>query len=201
MIKATVTAVGTITRSATVRTSKEGVTFLSFSMTVNIPSSDGHSVGMELSVSKDGDESMTADYAVGRRISVSGVLTPRKQDETLYYNLKASSCSFECPEKDSIAGDVLFRGTAGKTIQTRTDRNGKPYFTFSAYSSDKVGDNYVFIWMRFIYFSSSPAEWFQAGCGFDAAGALEVSVYKDKLDLTCRIKTLEKWEKQVHADS
>lgn len=171
-------------------------------MTVSIPSTEGAAVPMELSVSRDGDESMTADYAAGRRVSVSGVLVPRRSDSNgpVYYNLKATGCSFECSAQDSIAGDVMFRGTAGKAIQSHTDRKGNPYFTYSAYSSDRIGANYVFVWMRFIFFSALP-DWFQACCGFDATGAFEVSVYKDKLDLTCRVKTLEKWEKQVHAET
>lgn len=196
MIKCNVTAVGTITRSASMRESKEGQSFMSFSMTVCIFNDSGTSFPLELSVSTDADEALLAAFAAGKRISVSGQMTPRKRGDVIYYNLKAASCSFTTAgAEDSVSGDMEFRGTVGKQIRSHQDKHGKPFVTFSAYSSDKVGEDYTFIWNRFILFDDTPGEWFRPGAGFNASGQMELSVYKDRIEMTCRVREISEWEK------
>ena len=45
-----------------------------------------------------------------------------------------------------------FRGTLGKQIEDKTTKNGKSFTVFSAYSSEKDGDNYTYTWVRFMQF-------------------------------------------------
>lgn len=55
-----------------------------------------------------------------------------------------------------------FRGTIGKQVEVKTDKKGKPYTLFSAYSSEKDGDNYAYTWIRFMQFDTTKADWVQA---------------------------------------
>ena len=38
----------------------------------------------------------------------------------------------------------------------------------------------------------------QGKCGIDANGELQLGVYNDRLDITCRVAELSKWEKQPY---
>jgi coproporphyrinogen III oxidase len=54
MIKCNVTVAGTITRSAQMRTNKDGKAFLAFGVSVVIPAKNGINKTFEISVAKDG---------------------------------------------------------------------------------------------------------------------------------------------------
>lgn len=196
MIKYNISATGRIQRSATMRQSHDGTRFVSFSICVQIPDKDGKLVPFYIGVSCSGDESTLASFSEGTRVSVSGIMRPHKQHDTVYYDLKATSVSLMAPPQDSLSGDMEFRGTVGKSIQQHKDRKGSPFLTFSAFSSDKdVSGEYYFIWTRFVLFSDVPGEWFVPGAGFDATGNMELSVYKGNVEITCRIRTIARWDK------
>ena len=99
--------------------------------------------------------------------------------------------------QDAITGTMEFRGTIGKQVEVKTDKKGKPYTLFSAYSSEKDGDNYAYTWIRFMQFDTTKADWVQAKAGINAKGDLQVGAYNDRLDLTCRVTELSPWEKKA----
>ena len=79
------------------------------------------------------------------------------------------------------------RGTLGKQIEDKTTKSGKSFTVFSAYSSEKDGDNYTYTWVRFMQFDKRKEAWMQPKAGINAKG--------DRLDLTCRISECSLWEK------
>ena len=199
MIKCNVTVCGTISRQAQMRANKEGKQFISFGISVVIPAKSGINKTVEISVAKDGDnQAELVNYPVGSRVEVAGVLQFHKKGDMLYLNLSASGVnSFNAGNQDAITGSIEFRGTIGKQVEVKTDKKGKPYTLFSAYSSEKDGENYSYTWVRFIQFDTPKADWVQPKAGINAKGDLQVGAYNDRLDLTCRITELTPWEKKT----
>ena len=72
MIKCNVTVCGVIGRDASIRTNKEGKTFLVFPLRVMIPDTDGKTMPIEVDVSKDTAGKEVSKYRNGSRIEVSG---------------------------------------------------------------------------------------------------------------------------------
>lgn len=198
MIKCNVTVCGTISRQAQMRANKEGKQFISFGISVVIPAKSGINQTVEISVAKDGNnQAELVNYPVGSRVEVAGVLQFHNKGEVLYLNLSASGVnSFNAGNQDAITGSIEFRGTIGKQVEVKTDKKGKPYTMFSAYSSEKDGENYSYTWVRFMQFDAQKADWVQAKAGINAKGDLQVGAYNDRLDLTCRITELTPWEKK-----
>lgn len=199
MIKCNVTINGTVSRAATVRTNSEGRTFTCFGVKVTIPAKSGAGKQVEISVSKDGGETDTALYAVGARVEMQGTLTFRKRDNNLYLNFHADAVDFApASDKDSIVGDIEFRGTIGKQVEEKTDKKGGKYLVFSAFSTEKDGDAFAFTWVRFIRFSTEREAFLAPKTGITAKGKLELSAYLDKLNIACRVEELAEWVKKEY---
>lgn len=84
MIKCNVTVCGTISKAAVVRTNNENKAFTAFAVNCVIPARNGINKTVEISVAKDGEEYNRADYTVGKRVEISGVLTFKKRGDNLY---------------------------------------------------------------------------------------------------------------------
>ena len=199
MIKCNVTVCGTITRSAQMRTNKDGKAFLAFGVSVAIPAKSGINKTFEISVAKDGGMDELNVLSSGTRVEIVGVLTFHKKEETIFLNLSATGVNtFNAPGEDSVKGNIEFRGTVGNKIEEKKDKKDKPYLVFSAFSSEKDGEDYSYTWVRFMHFGQGKPEWMQGKCGIDANGELQLGVYNDRLDITCRVAGLSKWEKQPY---
>ena len=199
MIKCNVTLAGTITRSAQMRTNKDGKALLAFGVSVVIPAKTGINKTFEISVAKDGGMDELSGHTTGNRVELVGVLTFHKKDDALFLNMSATGINtFNAPAEDSVKGEIEFRGTVGNKIEEKTDKKGKPYLVFSAFSSEKNGDNYSFTWVRFMQFGQGKPEWMQGKTGIDAKGELQLSIYNDRLDITCRVAELTQWVKQPY---
>ena len=141
MIKCNVTVCGTICRVATVRTNSENKMFTAFAVSCVIPARNGINKTVEISVAQDGEASNLPDYAVGKRVEMTGTLRIKKRGDNLYFKLSASSVNLsEASQEDSIKGEMHFRGKTGKNIEEKTDRNGKQFLQISAKSAEKVKD-------------------------------------------------------------
>ena len=200
MIKCNVTVCGTIGRIPVVRAGREGKQFTTFGVNVQIPVKNAASKMVEVSVIQDGGlNAETSGLTIGTRVEVAGVLTFKKRGEALYLNLNAETITQVSAEKsDSIQGDMHFRGKLGKTIEMKQDKKGNTYLAFSAFSAEKVGEEFAFTWVRFVRFSPDREDWLQEKANIEAKGQLDLSVYNDRLNIGCRLSELAKWDKQPY---
>lgn len=201
MIKAQATLRGTISHAATLRSDKEGHSFLCFDASINIPASRNNMTGMTatVSVSTDGTEADIPRYAVGTRIEATGLLSFRKRNDNLYLNFHADTIKMGGEGKDALDGTLEFKGTVGNKVEVKTDKNGKNFLTFSAFSTEKANDVFQFTWVRFVRFDSQGASWLQSKCKVEAKGALVLTAYNGRLNIDCRVEEMRPWERTPYA--
>ena len=197
MIKCNVSVCGTVSKAAVVRNGKDGMPFTTYSVDVVVPAKKGINKTVMVSCIMDGD--CAKAIVVGNRIDVKGVLTFKKKDDNLYFNLKGIEVSQPAAEsKDGIVGDMEFKGKVGKDIDMKNDKKGKTFLMFSAFSAEKIGEEFAFTWVRFVRFSEEKEEWLQSKATIEAKGELEISVYNDRLNLGCKVAELNQWEKKPY---
>lgn len=197
MIKCNGSVCGIVSKTAVVRNGKDGMPFTTYSVNVVIPAKNGINKMVMVSCIMDGD--CAEAIVVGNRIDVKGVLTFKKKDDNLYFNLKGIEMSQSVAEsKDGIVGDMEFKGKVGKAIDMKKDKNDKAFLMFSAFSAEKIGEDFAFIWVRFVRFSEEREEWLQPKAAIEAKGELEISVYNDRLNLGCKMSELSQWEKKPY---
>lgn len=197
MIKCNVSVCGTVSKAAVVRNGKDGMPFTTYSVDVVVPAKKGINKTVMVSCIMDGD--CAEAIVVGNRIDVKGVLTFKKKDDNLFFNLKGVEVSQPATEsKDGIVGDMEFKGKVGKDIDMKNDKKGKTFLMFSAFSAEKIGEDFAFTWVRFVRFSEEREEWLQPKTTIEAKGELEISVYNDRLNLGCKVAELSQWEKKPY---
>ena len=197
MIKCNVSVCGTVSKAAVVRNGKDGMPFTTYSVDVVVPAKKGINKTVMVSCIMDGD--CAEAIIVGNRIDVKGVLTFKKKDDNLFFNLKGVEVSLPATEsKDGIVGDMEFKGKVGKDIDMKNDKKGKTFLMFSAFSAEKIGEEFAFTWVRFVRFSEEKEEWLQSKATIEAKGELEISVYNDRLNLGCKVAELNQWEKKAY---
>lgn len=197
MIKCNVSVCGTVSKAAVVRNGKDGMPFTTYSVDVVVPAKKGINKTVMVSCIMDGD--CAEAIVVGNRIDVKGVLTFKKKDDNLFFNLKGVEVSQPATEsKDGIVGDMEFKGKVGKDIDMKNDKKGKTFLMFSAFSAEKIGEDFAFTWVRFVRFSEEREEWLQSKAPIEAKGELEISVYNDRLNLGCKVAELSQWEKKPY---
>lgn len=207
MIRADVTAIGTIKRAATIRTDKNNQPYLSFILGITLTDSKGRAKDIELFVmDTKGKQSDISLYSEKKRVSVKGSMNIRTKGEELAYYINAESITTkEVAELDSIDGDLRFVGflRKDKVCEEKTDRNGKPYLIFSAYSSEKVGDSFVNTWVNFRRFPEKDTgietvkpEWMQPKAHVIIDGDLHLEYYGGKVRISSRVKDMSLWEKK-----
>jgi len=198
MIKCNVTLIGTISRDGEIKKDREGKEFITFGVSTVVQASQGINKTIDVSVAMDADSHSRLEFIHGERIKLSGTLTFKKRDDFLYYNLSAKDAVHNPTEEDGITGSMSFRGTlGGKEITEKKGKKGS-FIIFDGYSSEKVDENqYAYTWVHFIDFSGNRPEWLIPKTAVDAEGELELSVFNDRVNLTCRVTSLSLWEKQV----
>ena len=177
MIRADVNMTGTIKRSATTRTDKNEKPYLSFVVNVKLPDAKGKGRDLDVLVTfQGGKKSDLSLLAEKQRVTVQGTLDIRKKGEDLAFYLTEKS-----------------------------DRNGNPYLLFSAYSSEKVGDNFVSTWVRFLRFPEKGAgietikpEWMQPRCRVSIDGELQLASYDKQVRLSCRVSDMKEFIKEEY---
>ena len=209
MIKAEVKMVGTVKRSAAMRTDKNNNPYLSFVMTIGILDTKNNvRKDMDVLVSmQNARKNDLALYSEGRRVVAQGKLDIRKKGEDYAFYLTATKLSAnEVPEQDEVTGGMRFRGRLknNDVIEVKEDRKGNYYFVFSAYSTEKVGDDFVSIWVRFIRFPAKgediddiKPDWMQPKARVNVTGDLEISVYNNIFRFTCIVKSMEEYVKET----
>ena len=211
MIKCNVTICGVVSKAATCRTTQDGRPYVCFAMNVVIPAKTGirsatsgdacqsKNKTVEVSVIKDGTLTEVGNPPVGSRIEVAGILTLKKRGDNLYFNLSATGINPDTTAtEDSITGQMEFRGKTGKQIEEKTDKKGKPFLSFSAFSAEKTQDGFEYVWVRFIRFDHEREAWLQPGTKISAKGELDVSVYNDRLNFSCKVSEISEYIPQPY---
>ena len=200
MIKCNVTINGTISRAAQMRTDKDNNQLVSFPVSVVLPAKSGINKTIEVSVSMNGTQTDCAKYPANQRVEMQGTLTLRKCGDALYFNFMADSVNLNPAEsKDKIEGEMEFRGSLGsKDVVTKNDKKGNPFTIFSGFSTEKVGENFEFIWVRFVRFSGEKEASLQPKGKVNVKGTAEFGVYNDKVDISCRVSEISEWVKEPY---
>ena len=194
MIKCNVKVCGIINRAASVKHTADGKSFVAFGMSVDVPSTKGDVVPVIISVAAD-----NADAAVltqGRRDSVDGVLKIKgAAEKKTYFNLSAENIALDPVAESGISGEMEFRGVVCKDIKTPTDKKGNRYLRFSAYSTDKIGDDFFSVFVRFVSFNEAIPSFIVPKAKIEAKGELRISTFNGNLDLNCKAVELKEYVK------
>ena len=176
-------------------------------MKVNLPDEKGGEAALDVLVNlRGGKKSDINHYSEGRRVTVQGVLDIRKKEENLAFYLTANKVAVkDVSEQDSITGELHFRGRLknDNIYEEKNDRKGNPYLLFSAYSSEKVKENFVSTWVRFLRFPEKDADidtikpdWMRPKAKVCIDGDLQLSVYDRQVRLSCRITDMKEYVKE-----
>ena len=199
MIKCNVTICGVVSKAATCRNDKDGKPFVVFAVNVVIPAKNGINKTIEVGVTKDGTLTDVPVIELGARIELAGTLTLKKRGDNLYFNLAATGINAATlANEDSITGQMEFRGKTGKQIEEKKDKKGRPFIAFNAFSAEKVQDGFEYTWVRFIRFDHEREAWLQPSMKISAKGNLELSVYNDRLNITCRFEEISEYVPQPY---
>ncbi len=195
MIKCNVTIIGRVFRALEIKNDREGNPFVTFGVSTELKD-NGETRDIDISVACDGEDDVVLGLSVGDQVKVKGVMSLRKREDVVFFNLSAKEVS-KTREKDKIEGTMIFRGTLGnKDIQEKQGKKGA-YRVFDAYSAEKIAeDKFSYIWVHFVDFSEERPECLVPKAGINAEGALELNLFNDRLDIGCRVKSLSEWEKQ-----
>ena len=196
MIKCNVTIVGRVFRAPEIKNDREGKPFVTLGISTELKEND-ETRDIDISVACDGEDDTVLGLSIGDRVKVKGILTFRKREDVLFFNLSSDEVN-NTKEKDKIEGDMTFRGTlGGKDIPEKQGKKGA-YRVFDAYSTEKVAENqYSYIWVHFIDFSEERPDCLIPKTGINAEGTLELTLFNDRLDIGCRVKSISEWEKQT----
>ena len=199
MIKCNVTICGVVSKAATCRNDKDGKPFVTFAVNVVIPAKNGINKTIEVGVAKDGTQTDVPVIELGARIELAGMLTLKKRGDNLYFNLAATGINAATlANEDRITGQMEFRGKTGKQIEEKKDKKGRPFIAFNAFSAEKVQDGFEYTWVRFIRFDHEREAWLQPSMKISAKGNLELSVYNDRLNITCRFDEISEYVPQPY---
>ena len=194
MIKCNVKVCGIVNRAASVRHTADGKSFVAFGLSVAVPATKGDAVTLSISVAADNAD--VASLAEGRRVAVDGILkikgAPEKRQ---YFNLSAENIELDPVAESGIGGDMEFRGTLCKDIVTPTDKKGIRFLRFSAYSTDKVGDEFYSVFVRFVRFSEAMEPFIVPKGKIEAKGELRITSFNGNLDFSCKIAALTEYKK------
>ena len=194
MIKCNVKVCGIINRAASVKHTADGKSFVAFGMSVDVPSTKGDVVPVIISVAAD-----NADAAVltqGRRVSVDDVLKIKgAAEKKTYFNLSAENIALDPVAESGISGEMEFRGVVCKDIKTPIDKKGNRYLRFSAYSTDKIGDDFFSVFVRFVSFNEAIPSFIVPKAKIEAKGELRISTFNGNLDLNCKAVELKEYVK------
>lgn len=123
MIKCNVKVCGIINRTASVKQTADGKSFVAFGLSVDVPSTKGDAVPVNISVVTENAD--VAALTQGRRVSIEGVLKIKgAAEKRTYFNLSADKIETDPVAESGIVGEMEFRGVVCKDIKTPTDKKG-----------------------------------------------------------------------------
>ncbi len=114
MIKCNVTIIGRVFRAPEIKNDREGNPFVTFGVSSELKD-NGETRDIDISVACDGEDEDVLSLSSGDRVKVKGVLTFRKREDIVFFNLSASEVN-KTKEKDKHA---WWEGNQGKTRKER----------------------------------------------------------------------------------
>jgi hypothetical protein len=194
MIKCNVTVCGVIGRDASIRTNKEGKSFLVFPLRVMISATEGKTAPIEVDVSKETAGEETGSYRNGTRVEVQGTMFLKHRGDRIYFNFFANEIGMtDVHAADAVKGVMEFRGKVGQQIEEKRDKKEQPYTMFSAFSTEKVEDGFEYQWVRFFCFGKEREAWLQPGVKVEAKGEMSLSAYNGKVNVSCKAEELAQY--------
>lgn len=197
MIKVNTTLIGKIAGKTCNQQTKDGIEVYALPVDVVILAKQGINKTITIDVLVPKNLITPSDVCEGNRAEIQGEMTICKRDDQLKFILLASNCVLtDVDPKDSLKGEMTFRGSVGKLVDQRTTQKGDPYVVFSAFSAEKIGsgpNDFACVWSRFLYFNYTKEEWLQQKSKVLVKGEMILSVYNDNLDLSCKVSTLEQY--------
>lgn len=197
MIKCNVTVCGNIVSSAEEKTTSEGNKFMSYALVLGVAGRDNSVKELHINVSAPLNYETKSNYSTGRRVTVNGTLYVRKHEGVQYFNLRTDTeAEFnESTVPDRMEGNMDFKGKISKKgIESRRSKKGNEIQTFSAFSSDKNGENREFTWVNFLSFTTVKTDFCDAEKYVEIQGDLKLNVYQSKLQLECIVKSVAPWD-------
>ena len=116
-------------------------------------------------------------------------------EKKTYFNLSAENIALDPVAESGISGEMEFRGVVCKDIKTPTDKKGNRYLRFSAYSTDKIGDDFFSVFVRFVSFNEAIPSFIVPKAKIEAKGELRISTFNGNLDLNCKAVELKEYVK------
>ena len=177
-------------------------------MAISLPDAKNTTNEVAIFVSiPNGQQTDLATYTENTRVAISGTLDVRKKDDNLVLYLTANLLTTEgVTDLDTITGELSFIGHLrnDKVYEEKSDKNGNPFLVFSAYSSEKVGDDFVSTWVNFRRFPEKDAgietikpDWMLPKAHVSIKGDFQLESYGGKIRISSRIKNMSQWEKKV----
>ena len=118
----------------------------------------------------------------------------RRRNNEFVFQIQADDWKLDgVAADDAVSGTMEFRGKVGKRIEERSDKRGKPYLRFSAFSAEKVNDSFEYTWVNFLQFDAAAPDWLKTGVRIEAEGTLDINLYNDILGLGCRVSSLKEY--------
>ena len=197
MIKCNVTACGNIVSSAVEKTAQDGSKFIAYAIVTALQGSDQSVAEVHIEVTAPYNADTIQNYSTGRKVTINGIMHVRKYPGVEYRHLRTDKeAEFnESTVPDRLEGSMEFRGKIGKKgIEQKTSKKGRAFQVFSAFSSDKNGENREFTWVNFLVLNPIQADYFAAEKYVEVHGDLRLNIYKSKLQLECQVNSVEAWD-------
>ena len=195
MIQCNIQACAEICQPALEKTNKDGKKFLTFTVKIPIKGKDNSFSDLFLSVSTNGDYSKIGNYPVGRRVILKGKMIPRKYKGLIYYNVHTEGDVLTAAPGNALflSGTLDFKGKTGKKVQQLSDKKNRPYQAFSAFSTNKTGDDAEFIWVHFMNFHLTEANKVSEEQSVAITGDLHFNAYRKDINMDCIVKSIGPW--------
>ena len=134
MLQGDVLVCGTVNSSAVEKTTKDGNTFITFSVLVPIQGKDGSVCETIVHVSSPGDRKRAVKFVAGKSVQAQGRLTVRIKDGIVYYNVRCENepIFISADTEYRIEGSMDFTGCIGKDgVTIRQDKKQRGFKLFA----------------------------------------------------------------------
>ena len=105
MIKCNVTIVGRVFRAPEIKNDRDGKPFVTFGLSTELKDNQ-ETCDIDISVACDGEDDVVLGLSYGDRVKVRGVLTLKRREDVIYYNLSAEKIITVIYQYDYVESDL-----------------------------------------------------------------------------------------------